>query len=129
MECSYLITDVLIYILDDTPLSPLDLCILSLEPLLDFVGKTQSVVLVEFPLFTFSIFWGGGGGSPQAYEAPSPGIRSDLSCSCDLSHSYGNAGSLTHCAGPVIELVYQSSSNAAGPIAPQWGLLSFGFNM
>ena len=123
MECSYLITDVLIYILDDTPLSPLDLCILSLEPLLDFVGKTQSVVLVEFPLFTFSIFWGGGGGSPQAYEAPSPGIRSDLSCSCDLSHSYGNAGSLTHCAGLGLEPTSQPSQDAANPVVPQQELL------
>ena len=29
----------------------------------------------------------------------------NLSCSCDLSHSYNNAGSLTHCAGPGIEPV------------------------
>ena len=32
-----------------------------------------------------------------------PGQGLNLSCSCHLRHSCGNAGSLSHCAGPEIE--------------------------
>ena len=42
-----------------------------------------------------------------------PGQGSDLSCSCDLSRSCGNARSLTHCASPGIEPVSQCSPDAA----------------
>ena len=37
------------------------------------------------------------------------GQGSDLSCSCDLSHSCSDAGSLTHCAGLWIEPASQHS--------------------
>ena len=40
-------------------------------------------------------------GCPEACGVPGPG--SDPSHNCDLSRSCGNAGSLTHCAGPGIE--------------------------
>ena len=41
---------------------------------------------------------------------------SDQSCSCDLSHSCVNAGSLTHCAGPGIETVSHCSQDASVPL-------------
>ena len=54
------------------------------------------------------------------------GQGSDLSCSCNLSHSCGNTGFLTHCARPGIELSSQRSQDATDPTAPQWELpLSF----
>ena len=43
----------------------------------------------------------------------------------DPSHSCGNTGSLTHCAGLGIEPASQSSQNAAYPVAPQQELLFF----
>ena len=43
---------------------------------------------------------------------------SDLSCSCSLSSSYSNAGSLTHSAGQGIEPVSKRSQDATDPIAP-----------
>ena len=52
-----------------------------------------------------------------------PGQGSDLSCSCDLSHSCSNTGSLTHCARPRIEPVFQSSQDTASPIVPQGDFL------
>ena len=56
-----------------------------------------------------------------------PGQGSDLShsreLSCDLSHSWGNARSLTLCARPGIEPVSQCSQDTADPIAPQRELL------
>ena len=48
-----------------------------------------------------------------------PGQGSDLSHSCDLSHSYGNARSLTHHAAPGIEPSSQRSQDATDPIVPQ----------
>ena len=48
-----------------------------------------------------------------------PGQRSDLSCSCDLCQSCGNAGSSTHCAGLGIEPASQLSQDATDPIAPE----------
>ena len=47
------------------------------------------------------------------------GQGSDLSHSCDLSFSYGNAGSLTLCTGLGIKLVSQRSRDAADPLVPQ----------
>ena len=52
-----------------------------------------------------------------------PGQGSDLSCRPNLSHSYGSAGSLTHCAGLGIEPTSQCSQDAANPFAPQRELL------
>ena len=48
-----------------------------------------------------------------------PGQGSDLSCSQDFSRNYGNAGSLTHCAGPGIQPATQNSQNATDPIESQ----------
>ena len=44
---------------------------------------------------------------------------SDLSCSCHLSPSCGNARSLTHCARPGIERASQCSQDGTDPIVPQ----------
>ena len=52
-----------------------------------------------------------------------PGQGSDLSYSCDLSHSCGNTRSLTHCAGPGIKPVSQCFQDATNPIVPQGKLL------
>ena len=63
---------------------------------------------------------------PTAYEFLGQG--SDPSCSHDLSHSHGNAGSLTHCARLGIEPASQCSQDTADPIVPQRELLrSFSF--
>ena len=48
-----------------------------------------------------------------------PGQGSYPSCTCDLHHSCGNAGSLTHCARPGIDPVSQHSRAAADPVMPQ----------
>ena len=45
-----------------------------------------------------------------------PDQESDWSLSCHLSCSCGNAGSLTHCAGPEIEPVSQHFQGAADPM-------------
>ena len=59
--------------------------------------------------------------APQRVELPGQG--SDLSHSYELCWSCGNAGSLTHCAGPGIEPSSQCSRDTANPIAPQEELL------
>ena len=48
-----------------------------------------------------------------------PGQGSDLSRCCDLSCSFGNIGSLSHCAGPGIKPASQGSQDTAGPVTPQ----------
>ena len=53
-----------------------------------------------------------------------PGQGSNLSRRCDLNHSCGNRGSLTHGAGLGIEPASQRSQDATVPIAPQWKLLN-----
>ena len=50
-------------------------------------------------------------------------LRQGSNCSCNLSHSCGNARSLTHCAGPGIKPVSQCSQETIDPIMPQWELL------
>lgn len=57
LECSSLITDILIYILVDSPPSPPALCVLSLEPLFDLVGKMQTAILVVVPFAHFLLIW------------------------------------------------------------------------
>ena len=52
-----------------------------------------------------------------------PGQKSEWSHSCDLLHSCGDAGSLTHCAGPGIEPAFWSCKDMANPTAPQQELL------
>ena len=52
------------------------------------------------------------------------GLGSDLSCGHDLSHSCGNAGSLTHRAGPGTETAAQHSQHTTDPTAPQQELLN-----
>ena len=52
-----------------------------------------------------------------------PGQGSDLSHSLELSHSCGNTGSLTRCARPGVEPMFQGSQDAAHPIVSQWELL------
>ena len=72
-----------------------------------------------FSVFCFFIF-----GCPEAYGVPGPGIRS--SRSHDLSHSYGSAGSLAHCAGLGMEPATQHSqeaTNSTVPLTPQGELL------
>ena len=51
------------------------------------------------------------------------GQGSDLSHGSDLSRSWGNTGSLTHCARLGIEPVSQHSQDAANPTAPEQELL------
>ena len=51
--------------------------------------------------------------TPQQMEFPD--LASVLSHSCNC----GNAGSLTHCAGPGIESVFQWSQDT---VVPQWEL-------
>ena len=58
--------------------------------------------------------------TPQHMEFPGQG--SHLSCSWTLSCSWGNAGSLTHYAGPGIEPASQCSRDTTNPIGPQWEL-------
>ena len=55
------------------------------------------------------------------------GQGSDPSHSRDLSHSCGNAGSLTHCAGPTIEPVSQSSQDTTDAITTKQELLQLIF--
>ena len=55
----------------------------------------------------------------MVYGAPSQ--SSDLSHHFNLSHSCGNARSLTHCARPGIKPMSQGSQEAANPVAAQWG--------
>ena len=52
-----------------------------------------------------------------------PGL--DPSSRCDLSHSCGNTGSLTHCASQGCNLCPRAPKEAADHIAPQWELLSY----
>lgn len=54
------------------------------------------------------------------YGVPGPGV----SCMCDLSHSCGNVGSLTHCVGPGMAPASQRSRYTADPTAPQGELLT-----
>ena len=51
------------------------------------------------------------------------GQGSDASHSCDPCHSRVKAGSLTHCAGPGIELASQGSRDTTNPVVPQGELL------
>ena len=53
-----------------------------------------------------------------------PGQGSDLSRSCNLCSTWGNARSLTHCVRPGIEPVSQCSQDATNPITPQQELLT-----
>ena len=53
------------------------------------------------------------------WHAGFSGQGSDPSHSCDLSHRCDNAGSLTHCAGPGIKPMSQSSKDAPYPDVPQ----------
>lgn len=54
--------------------------------------------------------------APQHMEFPGQGW--DSSCGCNLSYSCGNAGSLTHRAGPGIQPECQPSQDATDPTAP-----------
>ena len=54
------------------------------------------------------------------------GQGSDLSQNLDLSHSCGNARSLTHCAGPGIKSASQHSQDTTDPVVPQQELLHLG---
>ena len=56
-----------------------------------------------------------------------PNQGSDLSDSCHLGHSCGNARSLTHYAGLGIEPAFQRSQDATEPVAPQRELLKLVF--
>ena len=49
-----------------------------------------------------------------------PGWGLNLSCICDLNHSFGNAGSLTHCARPEIEPAPRHHRDNAGSLT-HWG--------
>ena len=51
-----------------------------------------------------------------------PGQGSDPSHSCNLRHSCGNTGSLTHCAEPRIKPVYWHCRDASDPVVVQQGL-------
>ena len=64
----------------------------------------------------FFLFWPPGG---IWNSWVSDQIDSRCSCNCNLSCSFGNARSLTNCAGPGIKPASQYSQDAANPIAPQ----------
>ena len=72
---------------------------------------------VEQQFFCFFLFLGGEGSHRGHMEFSGQG--SDLSWSCDLNHSCGNAGSLTHCARLGIKPESQCSQNANDPTVPQ----------
>ena len=57
------------------------------------------------------------------------GQGTDRSCAYDLCHSYGNAGSLTHCARPGIEPSHQCFRDAADLVEPQQEPHLFVFKM
>ena len=73
-------------------------------------GRNQYIFL--FFLFFFSFL-----AAPRHMELPGQG--SDPSHSHNQSHSCGNTGSFTHCAGPGIEPASRCSREAADPAAPQ----------
>ena len=77
----------------------------------------HTYVHIYMYIFTFFFFLA----APPHMEVPGQG--SDPIHSCKLSHSCGNAGFLTHCAGLGIEPMSQRSQDTANPIAPQWELL------
>ena len=64
-----------------------------------------------------AIFFFGRGGSLRLMEFPGQG--SDPSHRGNISHSCGNARSLTQCAGPGTKPATQRSQDAAHPIVPQ----------
>ena len=72
------------------------------------------VGFLMFFFYSFSFF-----GHPQHMEFPGQG--SDPSCSCNLYHSCGSAGSF-NCAGPRIKPVSWCCTDAANPFVPQWEL-------
>lgn len=72
----------------------------------------KSVERMDKEFFYFSFLT-----APRHMELPGQG--SHLSRSLDLSHSCGDARSLTSCAGPGIEPASQHSQGATDPIAPQ----------
>ena len=78
----------------------------------------ETFLFVCFFFFFFFIF-----GPPHMWHLEFPGQGSDLSCSSDLSQSYSQAGSLTHCAGLGIKPLSQRFQDAADPFAPQQELL------
>ena len=73
--------------------------------------------------FFFFLFWA----TPRHMKFPGQG--SDLSCSCNLHHSCGNARFLPHCAKPGIKPVSQHSRDATNPTVTQKELLNFLFKI
>ena len=70
------------------------------------------ILFFVFLLFFFSFL-------AATWHMVSPGQGSDPSLSCDLCHSCGNMGSLTHCARLGIKPASQCSQNATNPCVPQ----------
>ena len=68
---------------------------------------------VCFFLFSKVLLWGGGG---DLWHLELLGQGSDPSCNLNLSLSWGNAGSLTHCAGLGIKPISHLSHNATDPV-------------
>ena len=54
-----------------------------------------------------------------------PGLRSGLSCSCDLCHSFSNAGSLIYCTRPGIKPSSQCSREACWSCYATVGMPTF----
>ena len=81
-----------------------------------YVFYERNVYSGLLPIFFFLfLFW----------HVEFPGQGSDPRCSCDLCHSYGNAGSLTHSARSGIEPVSQCSGGTANPTVPLQELCPF----
>ena len=64
---------------------------------------------------------------PAQQHMEFPGQVSDQSHSCDLHHSCGNTGFLTHCARPGLQPVSQPSRDATASIVPVWTPVFFFF--
>ena len=90
----------------------ISLCYIARSGLVGPYGNCMFILFVcFFPFFT------------ATWHMELPGQGSDPSHSRKLSHSCGNTGLLTHCAGLGIQPSSQCSQDAADLIAPQQELL------
>ena len=94
------------------------LCVLH-SSLLSCMQHLLTHTLVEFFFFLFWSFLA------ALRHMEFLGQGTDPSCSCNLSCSCGDPGSLTHRARLGIKPAFQCSQDSADPVVPQWELLNF----